>query len=149
MPPAKIREHHVERGVLKALEEVGCICIKVGQYGWPDRLIIYAPGRCLWFEIKPPDRARLDPKQKIRRDQLRKRGHEVYIVTSPRQALALVAQARRSLSAAEARRVYDPTKKARRNLEQARKRKDGDSPYRAVRHGSRPTRSGAGDEEDL
>jgi len=82
--------------VLEIRRMFGVDSIKVGHSGWPDRIVPYAPGRCLWLEFKQPTGV-IAQKQKIRKKDLNKMGHEVFYPTSKREAVAIVAQARRKI----------------------------------------------------
>ena len=69
---------------------LACNLIKAGTDGWPDRLVIWAPGRHFWIEFKTPT-GRLTTAQKVRIPRLMARGEEIYVVTSASEALALLA----------------------------------------------------------
>ena len=45
-------ERDVERYLCRRVEELGGLCIKVGQNGWPDRLCILPHGQTVWVELK-------------------------------------------------------------------------------------------------
>jgi len=120
-------ESRIEARSVKELAKVGALAIKVGYDGWPDRLVIYAPGRAIWFEFKQPGTGRISQKQKLRAKELNQHGHEVYYPTSYKEALAYVASARRALANAERRNKRDAKKKAVRDMVQTGERKDGDN----------------------
>jgi hypothetical protein len=119
-------ESRIEARAVKEMAKVGALAIKVGYDGWPDRLVIYAPGHVIWMEFKQPGTGRISQKQKLRAKELNQYGHEVYYPTSYKEALAFVASARRALANAERRNKRDAEKKAMRALVEAGKRKDGD-----------------------
>lgn len=120
-------ESRIEARAVKELANVGALAIKVGYDGWPDRLVIYAPGRSIWMEFKQPKTGKISPKQRLRAKELSEYGHEVYYPTSYKEALAFVASARRALANAERRHKRDAEKKAMRSLVKARERQDGDN----------------------
>jgi hypothetical protein len=91
-----VTEFAIENRSVRELEQLGCLCIKTGSNGWPDRMIVYAPGRVIWIEFKTPT-GKLRPAQKVRIKQLEAKGHAVTIARSHQEALAAVASARRSL----------------------------------------------------
>jgi hypothetical protein len=73
------RELGIEQRGNGLLAALGWLQVKVGFEGWPDRLVIWAPGRHLWWEAKRPDGGRLTPAQKNRIKQLRESGEDVFI----------------------------------------------------------------------
>ena len=83
--------------VLEIKRAFGIESIKVGHSGWPDRLVPFAPGRCIWLEFKQPKTGVISQRQKIRKKDLNAMGHEVFYPTSKREAVAIVAQARRKV----------------------------------------------------
>lgn len=89
-------ESRIEQRAVLEMAKVGALAIKVGYSGWPDRLVIYAPGRCLWLEFKQPKGTAMK-QQKIRERELNRVGHEVFYPTSWREAVGIVAAARRKL----------------------------------------------------
>lgn len=90
-------ESQIEKRAVLELAKIGALAIKVGFDGWPDRCVVYAPGRCLWLEFKQPKTGRIDAAQKIRKRELNRVGHEVFYPTSYKEAVAIVAKARRKL----------------------------------------------------
>lgn len=120
-------ESRIEARAVKELAKVGALAIKVGYDGWPDRLVTYAHGRAIWMEFKQPGTGRISQKQKLRAKELNQHGHEVYYPTSYKEALAIVASARRALVNAERRNKRDAEKKAMCALVETGKRKDGDN----------------------
>ena len=89
-------ESVIEAKACKEMERTGCICIKVGHNGWPDRLIVYAPTRVLWMEFKQPGGA-IRKSQLIRKRELEAKGHPVHFVDSVKGAMGIVAKARRAI----------------------------------------------------
>lgn len=54
-------------------------CIKVGQTGWPDRLVILGNGNHFWLELKRERGGRLTRAQERRFPKLRAGGEKIYI----------------------------------------------------------------------
>lgn len=48
------RESSVEKALTKKLIALGCLSMKAGQNGWPDRLYIAPNGQHFWVEFKAP-----------------------------------------------------------------------------------------------
>jgi len=91
-------ESRIETRAVLEMAKIGAVAIKVGHSGWPDRCVVYAPGRCVWMEFKQPGGA-IRKQQKIREKELNKIGHEVFYPTSWREAVGIVAAARRRIDA--------------------------------------------------
>ena len=89
-------ESAIEQRAVLEMAKIGAVAIKVGYSGWPDRCVVYAPGRCIWMEFKQPTGLRRK-KQKPRARALKRVGHEVFYPTSWREAVGLVGAARRKL----------------------------------------------------
>lgn len=90
-------ERTIEAKACRELLKIGCTAIKVGQEGWPDRLVTLGKGyprAVIWIEFKAADGA-LRPAQKIRHKQLAADGQTVVICRSAKEALGAVAKARR------------------------------------------------------
>ena len=81
------RESAIESGACKALHREGFDTEKCGKNGRPDRLVVTAPGRHIWFEFKQP-KGRLTAAQERRIPKMRERGEVVEIVTSEHEALS-------------------------------------------------------------
>jgi hypothetical protein len=79
-------EVNIERRGSELLVGAGCICLKMGNEGYPDRLVIWGPGRHFWIEWKAPG-GRLTAAQRARIPRLRHAGEPVYICTAPEQAI--------------------------------------------------------------
>ena len=45
-------ERDVEKHLLWSVERIGGLCIKHGQDGWPDRLVMFPDGTLVWVELK-------------------------------------------------------------------------------------------------
>jgi hypothetical protein len=45
-------ERDVERYLIRRVEQAGGVCLKHGQDGWPDRIVILPGGRLIWIETK-------------------------------------------------------------------------------------------------
>lgn len=73
------RELGIEQRGTEFIAALGWLQVKVGWEGWPDRLVIWAPGRHVWWEAKAPDGGRLTPAQKNRIKQLRAGGETVFV----------------------------------------------------------------------
>lgn len=71
-------ESDIEQKLVSGVEKLGGQCLKMGQDGWPDRVVVLPEGRVVWVELKRPD-GRVDTLQKWRRAVLRKLGHRVEI----------------------------------------------------------------------
>jgi hypothetical protein len=87
------QEKFIERQACRALVAEGCMCPKVGFDGWPDRLVVYAPGKHMWMEFKAPG-GKLTKAQKVRIPLLVAKGEMVWIVTNTAQAVELVRSTR-------------------------------------------------------
>jgi hypothetical protein len=73
------RESGIETHFRTEVRGNGWVEKKEGQDGWPDRLIIWAPGRHFWTELKQPDGS-LTAAQKQRIPWLRRLGETVFIL---------------------------------------------------------------------
>jgi hypothetical protein len=87
-------ERHIEDRGNKLLKAAGCVVLKLGQDGWPDRLVIWAPGRHFWIEWKSPTGA-LTKAQEKRVPRMRKMGESVYILERGGDALWALQEERR------------------------------------------------------
>ena len=45
-------ERDVEQYLARRVEGMGGICLKHGQDGWPDRIVMLPSGRLIWVETK-------------------------------------------------------------------------------------------------
>jgi hypothetical protein len=75
------RERGIERDGTEALRALGWWQCKVGYDGWPDRLVIWAPGRHFWWEVKQPDGS-LTTAQKVRIARMRASSEPVFLFDS-------------------------------------------------------------------
>jgi hypothetical protein len=72
-------ERHIEDRGTMLLENSGCVVLKLGWDGWPDRLVLWSPGRHFWVEWKAPGKP-MTKAQKVRIPRLRAMGESVYIL---------------------------------------------------------------------
>ena len=77
-----IYESDIERKLVTGVEKLGGVCLKHGQDGWPDRVVLLPGGLTIWVETKRPD-GRVADLQKWRAAKLRKLGHRVEIPWNP------------------------------------------------------------------
>jgi hypothetical protein len=87
-------ELHIENRGTRLLKAAGCLVLKVGDDGWPDRLVIWMARRHFWIEWKSPN-GELTKAQKIRIPRLRAMGESVYILERAADALAALAEEQR------------------------------------------------------
>ena len=76
-----IFESDIEQKLVAGVEDLGGVCLKHGQDGWPDRVVLLPGGRTIWVETKRPD-GRVAALQEWRAAKLRKIGHRVEIPKS-------------------------------------------------------------------
>jgi len=69
-------ERDVEQYLVHRVETLGGLCIKHGQDGWPDRIVVLPGGALVWVETKR-HHGRLSPVQIYRATQLAKLGQQV------------------------------------------------------------------------
>ena len=84
-----ILENDIELRLVHGIEQLGGLCIKVGQDGWPDRLCVLPGGRVCWVELKRPDGSASGP-QRWRAVQLRRLGQRVERPSSAEEVDALL-----------------------------------------------------------
>lgn len=84
-------EKDIESFITREVEKQGGLCLKFGQDGWPDRIVLTSDGRTVWLETKRPD-GEMAQLQKMRAEQLRRRGHSVCEVWDKSQARRFVLQ---------------------------------------------------------
>ena len=84
-------ESRIEKAAVKLLEKHGFLTVKVGQQGWPDRLVILGRDRHFWLEMKQPGGS-LTPAQKRRIPRLQAIQETVVIATSAAEALEAAAK---------------------------------------------------------
>jgi hypothetical protein len=87
-------ERHIEDRGTTLLENSGCVVLKLGWDGWPDRLVIWAPGRFFFIEWKAPGKG-LTKAQKVRIPLLKKMGMPVYVLERGGDALWALQEERR------------------------------------------------------
>lgn len=73
-----VYESDIEQALVTGTEALGGMCIKHGQDGWPDRIVVLPGGRLVWVEIKRED-GRVADLQKWRVARLRKLGQRVEV----------------------------------------------------------------------
>ena len=84
-------ERDVERRLVDLTEAHGGICLKHGQDGWPDRIVMLPGGLLLWVELKRP-KGTLAGLQKYRADQLTKLGQQVMVLSSVAEVNELMSE---------------------------------------------------------
>jgi len=87
----------VEQRCCELLESCGCLALKFGREGWPDRLILLGTGFHVWFEFKRLKFGSLTPAQRRRIPTLRMAGELVYVVKDAEEGLQLALGARKTL----------------------------------------------------
>lgn len=87
-------ELHIENRSRTLLRKAGCVTKKIGDDGWPDVIVFYAPRRHFWIEFKGPD-GTLTKAQKVRIPRLIAMGESVYVLDRAPDALAALAEERR------------------------------------------------------
>lgn len=86
-------EKYLERRLVKECEARGCLCLKYynpQMVGYPDRIILLPRGLVVWAEVKSRG-CRPTVMQQYRHKQLRRLGHEVFIIDSVESINALCA----------------------------------------------------------
>jgi len=74
-------ERDVEQRLVTLVEQAGGICLKHGQDGWPDRIVMLPHGVLVWAELKRPKGTQAGL-QKYRASQLRMAGQNVVLLRS-------------------------------------------------------------------
>ena len=74
-------ERDVERRLTHLVEQAGGICLKHGQDGWPDRIVMLPGGKIIWVELKRRVGVIADL-QRYRAIQLAKVGQQVVVLRS-------------------------------------------------------------------
>lgn len=80
----KNSEKYLERKLVKAVEQVGGMCIKIHNpyyRGLPDRLVIMPDGGTVWVELKTLGK-KPTKLQELAHAELRKREQVVYVIDS-------------------------------------------------------------------
>ena len=78
----KNSEKYLEKKLVKAVEQVGGMCIKIHNpyhRGLPDRLVILPDGCTCWVELKTLGK-KLTKLQELAHEELRKRGQLVLVI---------------------------------------------------------------------
>lgn len=86
-----VYESDVERCLIEGAERLGGVCLKHGQDGWPDRLLVLPGGTLVWCELKRQG-GRIEPLQQLRIMRLRDLGQRVEVVWSKADALRLLKE---------------------------------------------------------
>lgn len=79
-----MRESTLERRLVREVERIGGRApkwVSPGNRGVPDRIILLPGGRTVFVEMKAPGKP-LDPLQEKWARELRKLGHQVYVIDS-------------------------------------------------------------------
>ena len=74
-------ERDVEQRLTRRVEALGGLCVKAGQDGWPDRIIMLPGGVLVWVELKRKT-GKLSDLQQYRRAQLEQVGQKVQYLWS-------------------------------------------------------------------
>lgn len=74
-------ERDVEQRLVRLVEGLGGLCIKAGQDGWPDRIVMLPGGVLVWVELKRST-GKLSDLQQYRRRQLEQVGQKVQYLWS-------------------------------------------------------------------
>jgi len=85
-----LEKYGAEAAVVECAAALDWAAPKFGWEGWPDRMIIWSPGRHFWVEAKT-SKGRLTPAQKVRIKWLRVRGEMVFIPESRGEVVTLFA----------------------------------------------------------
>lgn len=93
-------ESDVERRLTACVERAGGVCVKHGQDGWPDRVVVLPGGVLVWVELKRQG-GRIAPLQELRIRRLRELGQRVELVWSAQEAEALVERLSRTTATHE------------------------------------------------
>lgn len=74
-------ERDVEQRLVSLVEQAGGVCLKHGQDGWPDRIVMIPGGVLVWVELKRR-KGTVAALQKYRAVQLEKLGQKVVVLRS-------------------------------------------------------------------
>jgi hypothetical protein len=72
-------EKTVETRTCARLRDLGCVTLKAGEEGWPDRLVLVGSARHFWIEFKTKT-GRLRPVQVARLRNLERLGERVLVL---------------------------------------------------------------------
>lgn len=73
-----MRERKIEKHLRTRVHRIGGLCIKMGQDGWPDRLVILPGGETVFVELKSTE-GRVKPHQAARHETLNQFEQEVFV----------------------------------------------------------------------
>lgn len=73
-----MRESKIERHLKIRIHRIGGRCIKMGQDGWPDRLVILPGGEMIFVETKATE-GKVKPHQARRHADLESFSQEVFV----------------------------------------------------------------------
>ena len=82
-------ERDVEQALVRAVDRLGGLCLKHGQDGWPDRIVVLPGGRLWWVELKRPQ-GKLADLQQYRAAELDKVGQQVVCLWSKDDVVAWI-----------------------------------------------------------
>ena len=71
-------ERDVEQYLILRVGQLGGLCLKQGQEGWPDRIVILPDGKLIWVELKRRT-GKLADLQQYRAYLLRQVGQQVEV----------------------------------------------------------------------
>ena len=74
-------EKNIEQYLVHETARLGGVCLKHGQDGWPDRIVLLPRGVCVWVELKRKG-GKLSLLQQTRIAKLRALGQRVRVVWS-------------------------------------------------------------------
>ena len=74
-------EREVEQRLVTLVEQAGGLCVKHGQDGWPDRIVMLPHGVLVWVEVKRPKGIQAGL-QKYRASQLHTLGQNIVVLSS-------------------------------------------------------------------
>jgi hypothetical protein len=72
-------ERSIEKKVVAGLVADGCVVLKIGYDGYPDRLVLTGDGEHFWIEFKRPG-GKLRKQQKLRIRALEKLGDKIEVI---------------------------------------------------------------------
>jgi hypothetical protein len=84
-------ERDVEGYLTAKVEAAGGQCIKLGQDGWPDRIVVLPHGRIVWCELKQPH-GKPAALQLYRKKILERLGCIVYLCYTKKEADAMLGE---------------------------------------------------------
>jgi hypothetical protein len=90
-----MKESDVESYLVESVEKLGGQCMKAGQNGWPDQIVILPHSFLIWVEVKRPARGKR-PAGKRRKSQiqcvnnLKQLGQHAVFIDRPAQVDAML-----------------------------------------------------------